>query len=197
MIVPIVEGQSELETVPNLMRRIIAEKGITGVEIAKPIRIRRNQIIKPTELEKAAKYALLRENVGAIVLLIDADDDCPRDFAPRLITHLESCVPHCSVAVVLAKREFESWFIGGISSLRNVRGIRVDATPPPDPESIRDAKTWIRNQMKGHPKYVEVLDQPALAAKMDLKLVAEKCPSFHKFVRDTIRVARAVASKSN
>ncbi len=88
-IVPIVEGQSEEKSVPVLLRRILHERlQVFGIEIAKAFRVRRDQIVnKDNELGRAITVAAAkRENVKAILVLLDADNDCPasgRSEAPE------------------------------------------------------------------------------------------------------------------
>jgi hypothetical protein len=88
------------------------------------------------------------------------------------------------VAVVLAKKEFEGWLLGAKESLRGVRGIRGDATAPPRPEDIRGAKEHLSANMLAGRRYLAVDDQPAMAERMDLAIVGERCPSFAKLRRD-------------
>ena len=89
-IVPIVEGQSEEKSVPVLLRRILHEQlRVFGIEIAKAFRVRRDQIVnKDNELGRAITVARCEtpENVKAILVLLDADNDCPasgRSEAPE------------------------------------------------------------------------------------------------------------------
>jgi len=84
-IVPIVEGHSEVKSVPVLMRRFLYQHGIYDVVIEKPIRVKRQQVIKEGQLERAIRQALLRPNCRAIVIILDADDDCPKELAPSLL----------------------------------------------------------------------------------------------------------------
>ena len=72
------------------------------------------------------------------------------------------------IGVVLAKTEFEAWFIAAAESLRGKRRLRDDLSPPSDPEAIRNAKGWLGQRMVGKSKYSEVLDQPALTELFDL-----------------------------
>ena len=88
------------------------------------------------------------------------------------------------VAVVFAKSEFEAWFLGSLESLRGVRGLAETSVPPEKPEEIHDAKGYLTRQMMGERTYIEVDDQPALAAEFDLQLARQRCPSFDKFIRD-------------
>jgi len=183
-IVPIVEGHSEVKSVPVLMRRFLYQHGIYDVVIEKPIRVKRQQVIKEGQLERAIGQARLRPNCRAIVIILDADDDCPKELAPSLLERARKASPSILVSVVLPKSEFESWFVGSISSLRGVRGIAETASPPPDAEAKRDAKGWLTNMMEGRRVYVEVDDQPSFAANFDFEIARENCRSFRKFQKD-------------
>jgi hypothetical protein len=78
-LVPIVEGHAEVHSIPVLMRRL-------GIDVAKPFRVKRNQIIRPGELERAVLLAVAdRARASAVLVLLDADDDCPAELAPTLL----------------------------------------------------------------------------------------------------------------
>lgn len=91
------------------------------------------------------------------------------------------------IAVVLAKREFEAWFLAAAESIRGRRGLRNDIHSPDDPEAIRDAKGWLSGRMESDRKYHEKRDQPALAASFDLEQ-ARQADSFDKCYRDIVRL---------
>jgi len=60
-IVPIVEGKGELDALPRLIRRILAELGTgSGVQVRKAARENKDTLLKPTELERFARSAALR-----------------------------------------------------------------------------------------------------------------------------------------
>jgi hypothetical protein len=183
VLVPIVEGHSEVQSVPVLLRRLFAEMGRYEVQVARPLRVGRYKVVRPGELERAFELARrARERCDAILLLLDADDDCPKELAPVLLERARAASAGLPVAVVLAKSEFESWFVGSLESLRGVRGLADAAVSPANPEDIRGAKEHLRHQV-GY-SYVEVDDQPAFAGRFDLLLARRSCPSFDKFVRD-------------
>jgi hypothetical protein len=46
-ILAFVEGQSEEEAVPILLRRLLDHLGRTEVQIAKPFRVKRLQVVRP------------------------------------------------------------------------------------------------------------------------------------------------------
>jgi hypothetical protein len=93
---------------------------------------------------------------------------------------------------VLANREFKGWFLGAKESLRTKRGISQDACAPPDPEAIRGAKERLSDNMVGGRRYLEVDDQPAFAAMMDLRQARAHCPSFDKLCREIERLVQAI-----
>lgn len=72
-------------------------------------------------------------------------------------------------------------FIATIDSLRGTRGISPDAGVPPDPESIRGAKEWLRERMGG--RYSPTADQTALTTRFDMALARRRSPSFDKLWR--------------
>ena len=183
-IVPIVEGQGEVEAVPELLRRILHEMNADHVTVLRPFRVKRNQVVREGKIERAVRQALRdREEAGGIMVILDSDDDCPAELGPQLLERCRNSAPSIPVVVILAHREFESWFLGAKESLRGRRGIREDATISEDPEGIRGAKKRLSGNMEGA-RYLEVDDQPAFAAVMDLETTRMNCPSFAKLVRD-------------
>jgi hypothetical protein len=193
VLVLIVEGHAEVEALPVLMRRLLAESDRYEVSIARPVRVKRYQVVRPGELERAFELARRRpEGCDAILLLLDADDDCPKEIAPGLIERAKSAGTGLPVAIVLAKSEFEAWFVGSLESLRGVRGIGETAISPESPEDVRDAKGYLSHQMTSGRRYVEVDDQPALAKSFDFVSARQRCPSFDRFVRDVQEILAAI-----
>jgi hypothetical protein len=183
IIAPIVEGHSEVESVPVLLRRILGELWDTyDVQIARPIRVKRNRIVKKEELERAIKLVISdRTGTSAILILFDSDEDNACQLAQRLFSWCRNST-NLPVAVIPARTEFECWFLGAKESLRAVRGIRRDACNVVNPESIVGAKGQLSRNMVTGCRYHEVVDQPALAAKMDIKVARRNCPSFRTFI---------------
>lgn len=180
-----------MESVPVLLRRLLAHLSAPHLNVCRPFRVRRNRIVQEGEIERAVQQAERdREGVTAILIFLDADDDPPVQLATDLLRRARN-VTRLPVAVVLAVREFEAWFLGAKESLRGVRGIRADAANPPDPESIRGAKERLSKNMPRSRRYLEVDDQPALAERMDLDMARRNCPSFDKFCREVPTLAAA------
>jgi hypothetical protein len=188
----IVEGHGEREAVPELVRRIAEDVAIgTFVRILPPFRIPKSRLMKDDELERAV--TLLGRKVaptGSILILIDADDDCPGRLGPSLVGRARAARPDLPIGVAIAKREFESWFLAAAHSLRGTRGLPGDLEPPADPEEVRGAKEWLTARMGR--RYVETRDQPAFAATFDLG-IARRADSFDKCYREVSRLLRAAA----
>jgi hypothetical protein len=82
--------------------------------------------------------------------------------------------------IVIAKNEYEAWFLAAAESLRGQRRLADDIESPRDPEAIRGAKEWLRERMPARTCYSETVDQPALTAIFDLQ-AARRSPSFDRF----------------
>lgn len=185
----IVEGHGEVEAVPILLRRIaqtiVPERDL---RFPHPIRVPRSKLVKPGELERAMVLAALQAGQqGGIMILLDCEDDCPAELGPQLLERARQARGDVPVSVVLAHREFETWLLAAAESLRGRRGLAPDLEPPPDPEAIRGAKEWLSARMEGDRRYVETLDQAALAATFDLDR-ARRIDSFARLFREMVRL---------
>lgn len=184
VLVPIVEGQSEVRSIGTLLRRMAVDLGAYDITIARPFRVKRSRVVRDGELERAVLQAVRsRQGASGVLVLLDADDDCPVTLAQRLCGRAANTT-NLPVRVVLAKAETEAWILAAVDSLRGCRGIRHDAEPPSDPENVRDAKRALSSLMAGSRGYVATDDQPALLSEIDLSLAAQRSPSFAKLARD-------------
>ena len=184
-IAAIVEGDGEVEAVPELIRRIHGEVSPGApLEVGRPVRVRRNRVLKAGELER---YLDLAANLagadGGILVLLDANGDCPAKLGPAILQRVRTARPDRRIEVVLANREYESWFIAAIESLQGQRNVAAAAAAPQDPETIRGAKEWLRDQMDG--TCSPTADQTALTALFDMGLARRRSPSFARMWRAT------------
>lgn len=177
----IVEGQGDEAAVPILLRRLAAEAGAWNVRIAKPHRRRRNQLARKVDLQRAVRVALLTADCAGVLVLCDADDDCPRERAPALEAWAREAAGHVPCAVVMANREYEAWFLASIDSLRGKAGVRADAAAHPEPEAPRDAKREMKERMQ-RSRYLATVDQAPLTANFDLAAAHRRCRSFRRLV---------------
>ena len=182
-VVAIVEGHGEAEAVPLLIRRIGQEVSpLSTPDVVKPIRVPRGSMLKTGELDRYVSLAGIRVGSdGRILILLDAHRDCPAELRTTILERARATRSDLPIEVVLANREYESWFIAAVESLRGVRGISTDTDGPQDPESIQGAKEWLRDRMTG--SYHPTADQAALTARFDLELARRRAPSFDKMWR--------------
>lgn len=184
-MVTIVEGHGEVEAVPILLRRIAqAVSPETVLDLPRPIRVHRNRVVRAGELERVIGLAAARAHPdGCILLLLDADDDCPAELAPRLLERAVRARPDRDIRVVLAKTEYEAWFLAAAPSLAGRHGLDEAIVPPDDPEAVRDAKSWLGAMMPRGQSYRQAIHQASFSAVFDLDL-ARAAPSFDKLWRD-------------
>jgi hypothetical protein len=182
-VAAIVEGEGEVAAFPVLLRRL--REWLTPdnylVEINPPIRVRRDQFINKNEI--FSKMLLLArakcEESGWILVLLDADDDCPAVLGQQILARAKAVVSDRRISVVLANREYEAWFIAAAESLNGQRGFLTSDEKYIKAESIRDAKGWLGHR-KADGKYREVTDQPAFSAVIDLQQAKDNSRSFSK-----------------
>lgn len=186
-IAVIVEGHGECEAVPILIRRIALEVYSGFIpQILHPIRIPASLLIKQGELERSIDLAARKlHGRGGIVVILDCDwnECCPAQMGPQLLARACKIRSDMKIAVVLAKKEFEAWFIAAAESLRGKRNLASDLQSPSNPENIRDAKGWLSARMTSDTGYSETDDQPALATVFDMSS-ARRADSFDKCYRD-------------
>lgn len=185
-VVPIVEGDGEVKALPALLRRFEAWRPSGRfVNVLRPIRVRRDRFLNnDDEFRRQLLLAALKcEQTGWILILLDADDDCPKMLAQSILRRARAVVPNKPISVVLANREYEAWFIAAAESLRGKNGF-VPKGALPDAESIRGAKEWMGKQLPPGRKYSEVIDQEAFSAVMDLQQAYDNSRSFRKLVSD-------------
>lgn len=180
----IVEGHGDVDAVPILLRRLALQLGASVPDIQRPIRVKRDKFVRQiSELHRTVELAARKAGEsGCVMVLLDADDDCPAKLGPRLLSDISAVRPHMPMSLVLANREFESWFIAAAESC----GLPANHTPAVEPESIRGAKEWVGHHIL-NARYVETRHQPSFSARFDLE-AACRASSFDKFRREVGRL---------
>ncbi len=178
----IVEGEGDETAAPIVLRRVAHCLQRFDLEILRPVRVPRAKLAREAELRRYIE--LMARQLGpddAILVILDADDDCPAELGPRMATWARTQRPDRQVEVTVIPREFEAWLLAGATSLAGKRGLPNILTPPTrHPEEIRDAKGWLAQQMPR--RYRETVDQAPLAAAFNLQ-AARTCASFERFAR--------------
>ena len=94
------------------------------------------------------------------------------------------------VSVVLAKMEFESWFLACLESFRGFMGVPEDAVALENPEALG------KGRLEGICKpvnYKSTVHQVEFVRCMDIAACRERCPSFDKLCRDLEALVNALA----
>jgi len=186
-IAAIVEGHGECEAVPILIRRIAQtiDPGFVP-KVLPPLRVPASRLMKEGEMERSVDLAArkLRGQGGIIILLdCDWDDGCPATDGPALLSRAMDVRRDLPIAVILAKREFEAWFLAAVESLRGKHGLPEDLESPAEPEGIRGAKEYLSDKMPQGRSYAETMEQPAFTAIFNMDL-ARRADSFDKCYRE-------------
>jgi hypothetical protein len=211
VIVPIVEGYGEWDAVPILLRRWLRFRRHHNIEVHEdgPVRASGRGAITVAHDEKnelGVEYyigkALLREpQPDVILILIDADEECPRNLAPSLLARARALVPpDYPIGVVIAKREYEAWFLAAFPSTRFRQALtelgkslnfRLTGQSLPrgmDVEEIADCKKEVA-KLLGLKKYKETIHQSALTHLLPftrgaMRGMARRSRSFRKLLKE-------------
>ena len=169
-VAPIVEGHGEVEALPVLLQRIARVTAVQGIlRVNPPIRVKLGSFLNDRDFFHryvALASAKAAQESGNVLILLDCDDACPAVLGPQLLRRAMAVRGDVGMFVALAHREFESWFIAAIQSLRGVRGLSHDLEPPADLERIRNAKGWLGDRM--NVAYDPVTHQTEFTRKIDL-----------------------------
>ncbi len=157
----------------------------------------RSNLTKVNGIERFCR--LLAPAHDAILVLLDADQDCPLTLAADLAARMQACALGVPAAVVCANQAFESWFLADLESVRGVtlKGrvlLQPTAEVHESPELIVNPKRRLRELLMPQEYYKESRDQPALADLVDLKRVAAGCRSFRRLISGLRDLQAAVAS---
>jgi hypothetical protein len=97
---PIVEGHGEIEAIPILLRRLVAESQFYQTSVLKPIRRTHSQFLRKEDVQAAVGLSLMGSGCDAILFVLDADDDCPMERAKEIKIWADDAAAgraHCEV----------------------------------------------------------------------------------------------------
>jgi hypothetical protein len=174
----IVEGHGDELALPILMHRLAAANGIGALKIAPPYRLHRGKIARCTEkFSNVLRHAeaVLNGDSGvaekAIIVCIDADDECPLE----LKQHIDDFVNHCKITTpvhfVAFTLEYEAAFLvpGALGAIPGE--LKREPCYPSDPEKVRNAKGWLTRSILQAGAYSESVDQARLTRSLRIDQV--------------------------
>ncbi|HUG80268.1 MAG TPA: DUF4276 family protein [Bryobacterales bacterium] len=124
---------------------------------------------------------------GAIIILLDSDEDCPAELGPGLLARATTTRSDIVISVTVAKHEYGSWFLAAAESF-DESALSSDYAVAEDPEAISGAKERLRDPATGR-RYSPTIDQPAFTRIMSLAS-ARRARSFDRFYREVERLLR-------
>ena len=184
VFVPIVEGQGEVQAVPNLLYRIAQTvQPAATIRVNPPLRVKASSFLHDAAYfhrQMTLASAKAAQSQGHVLILLDCEDDCPAVIGPALLRRAQAVRPDVSMLVCLISREYETWFMTAAQSLRGCCGLAADLTPPANPAAVRGAKEWLSRRMP-YP-YDPIVHQLDLTRAFDLQQ-AQANQSFQRLVR--------------
>ena len=133
---------------------------------------------------------------GWVLVLLDADDDCPVELAAFIRSRAAQIIPNRPASFVCANREFEAWFLACAPALHGRRGLVIgDGERPENPDAVRGAKEWLSRHIPNG-RYRETTDQPALCALIDIEMARARSRSFRKLCDDWTRLSNSAPAEA-
>lgn len=201
-IVPIVEGHGEERAVPCLIRRWLRHRRLDQFFDVPDFAINAKGCGKlradyDRERHLGIEHyirAALRGRPDAILVIIDADDECMHrgvhnGLGPELLARAREVASHLPLAVVVANREYEAWFLASLTSIRAAgllpTGTRIQGDLVP--ERPRDCKGLIARLMGC--RYEETVHQLELTRGLTFSpRMKYRSPSYGKLLKDLERL---------
>lgn len=199
-IVPVVEGETEQGCVERLLHRVWHEllRRPERLQVVEPFRGHRDELVHPNGLvlTDTVSKALLKLRSKAnrdaqarrlVLILLDAEEDCPKALAPRLLKVARQALPpEVSASCVLARRMLENWIVAGASTLAGVNGL-PNALPARDQFEDCSGAAWLEAQLRSQNKarkYRKTADAELFVRSMALPECRDNSPSFDKLCRE-------------
>jgi len=193
-LVPIIEGDGEVSALPLLLRRLSQEVYQEyDLHIARPKNAHGcGNLTAPDQIERFVAYALSEPECDGVLVLIDndavrglvdsnvLDDDCAPAFAHYLATRIQAIHPAKPVAIVVARWEYETWFLASLETVGAIVGVPEGMIYEGNVEAERSAKGWIGRRLPPGRKYSETRDQARMTAYLNLESAAHRSRSFRR-----------------
>ena len=189
----IVEGHGEVLALPILIRRLAISLDPGLIVECHTRRVPKSQLMRPAELERVLE-AVSRQigRSSPVLVLLDADKDCPMILARDLLHRSRVSHADLHVSIVVAKHEYEAWFIAAANSLACTSGLPNEMDAHPAPETVQGAKEWITARMGPGKRYSETRHQPTFTAAFSIA-EARSAPSFRKLEKEVARLLKGEA----
>jgi hypothetical protein len=196
-IVPIVEGDGEVDALPKLLSRLLVDLNSWDLLSARPRNAHgRTNLTKPGGIESFLRLAEREPDCAGTLVLVDADEDCAYQLGRTLAARCLQAGPKFPSVVVCAKCEYEAWFLASIQSIASARqhDMPEDLIFEGDSEAVRNAKAWLSKQMSSGRMYKETSDQASMSTLLDFAIARNRSRSFRRLCHAVEELVEAIRS---
>ena len=196
-ISPIVEGETEDKCLEPLLQRIWNEEiqSSMRLQVFSAIVSKRDQLLsdKHSQLLESVERAAIRlksklqrdvGSSGIVLLLLDAETDCPIQLANKLLSRCKR--DDIQLACVLAMKMFENWIVAGASTLAGFNNLPDTLPACVNPEEVHGS-VWLDKQMRlkdATRKYRKTDDAREFVRRMNLVDAHNNSRSFRKLCKE-------------
>lgn len=204
-IVPVVEGYGEVDAVPVLCYKLLHGIGRYDIQIDTPLNAHGcGNLTVEGGLERFVDRAWNRRDCKAVLILMDADKRHPAElahsFSQRILAM--NATPPCCAVTVLAKTEYEAWFLASLPSIVGSDvgehfSLPANITYVGDVEARPGVKEWITSQIaydggKRRVAYDERRDQLPMTRLINPVLARDKSRSFRRLCHAIEQIIEAI-----
>jgi hypothetical protein len=186
----LVEGHGEVEAAQNLIARVSQTVGL-HLPWSRPLRwpnLHQWQGIRTGGVTAGAEFIRSKPDAGALLILRDEDDQCPKQVAPSMAAQLRTLNLPFPTAYVLLHPEYEVLFLPCLSEM---------GFPPWDRnswEAHRGIKEWLSGKLPKGRAYKPSVSQLGMTRKIDLNMLrAADVPCFGSLERGLAFLAAHLA----
>ena len=137
------------------------------------------------DFERFLRYADSTPGCGAILVLLDSDDCCPKQLGLDLAARSKEAGIDKPIVIVCAKSEYEAWFLASLDTIKGKPikgrpGITEHASFTGSVEDLRGVKEWLTQQMPVGRAYKGTSDQAPMTENIDLNTAHSNSRSFQR-----------------
>lgn len=192
-IFPIVEGHGDERALPVLIRHLLGTKfGFYQCEVLHPYRLPKGKMKQADEwagviglaCERLKERTTDQEDAALILVVCDADDDCPVDLKNLVDGFVDIHDVNISFEFVAPQPEYETWLLASAASFVGHPDCIDNAPHIPDLLGIRNAKGYFEQYiLKPGRFYSETVDQAKFSSLINFGLSPESnCRSLRRFI---------------
>lgn len=182
----LVEGRGEVKAAQNLLVRLSRDQGL-GLVWAPPLywpNLHQWEAQRRGGVKAGAEFIRSKRDAGALLILRDEDDACPKQTAPAMAARLVGLGLPFPVAYVLLHPEYEVLFLPCMSRMQSVGFPAELSWDKPSWEARRGIKEWLSARLPRGRRYKPTVQQLAMTRKVDFEtLRAAEVPSFGSLER--------------